>query len=167
MAPGGEDVDHLNQGWTAEDRQAIRDYVYNGGRYYGVCLGGYWAGDWPGSQPGFQSLGIIPAHVIAYSKTPEARIEKINWLGKTRYAYFQDGPAFFLSDASSVHVFATYENGSVATFISKYGKGKVGISGVHFEAPRDWYTYDHLNDPDPKHAEMGDQLFDSLFSSEL
>ena len=163
MVPGGEDVDNLDQGWTRDDRQAVRDYVKNGGLYYGVCLGGYWAGDWPGTQPGFESLGIIPAHVIAYSKTTEARVEKINWNGQTRYAYFQDGPAFIFSDPSAARIFATYEDGSVATFISKFGNGRVAISGVHFEAPKDWYDSDHLKDPDPLHAELGEELFDALF----
>ena len=163
MVPGGEDVDHLDQGWTPEDRQAIRDYFKNGGLYYGVCLGGYWAGDWPGTQKGFESLGIISAHVIAYSKTTESRVEKINWLGQTRYAYFQDGPAFIFSDPSPAQIFATYEDGSVATFISTYGQGRVAISGVHFEAPEYWYRADHLRDPDPRHGELGEELLDALF----
>ncbi len=163
LVPGGEDVDNLAQGWTAQDRDAIRNYVANGGIYYGVCLGGYWAGDWKGTQPGFESLGIIPAHVVAYSKTLECRIEKITFLGQTRYAFFQDGPAFILNDPSAAQVFATYENGMVAAFISKYGKGKVGISGVHFEALPYWYKGNKLKDPDPKHGELGDRLFDELF----
>ena len=166
MVPGGEDVTLLKQGWTADDRQAIKNYINEGGLYYGVCLGGYWAGDWKGTIQGFESLGIIPAHVIAYSHTIEARVEKISWNGITRYAFFQDGPAFILADPSRVHVFATYADGSVATFISKYGKGKVAISGVHFEATPEWYQEDHLIDPDPAHGELGEELLDSLFSNQ-
>jgi glutamine amidotransferase-like uncharacterized protein len=144
---------------------AIRDYVRNGGRYLGFCLGAYWAGDWPGVVPGFRSLGMLPAHVLAHSKTIEDRVEKIYWQGAPRYAYFQDGPSFLLSRPGDVQLFATYANdNTAAVFISRFGGGKVAVSGVHLEAPPSWYKDSHLDDPDGHTLELADSLFEQLMA---
>jgi hypothetical protein len=162
VVPGGEDVTDLKQAWSETERRAIRDFVQYGGAFYGVCLGGYWAGDWPGTLPGFKSLGLINAKVSAHSLTPEDRVEKIFWLGSPRWAYFQDGPSFDVHD-SEAQILATYaSDGTVAAFIQNFGRGKVAVNGVHFEAPMNWYESYHLVDPDGLDEKLLLEFFDRL-----
>jgi glutamine amidotransferase-like uncharacterized protein len=169
IVPGGDDITTMAQGWTALDRQAIRDYVKNGGRYYGACLGGYWAGKagtWINTIPGFEALELIPATVVEASVfDTRPQIVNIHWEGKPRKAYFQDGPSFVITDPSRVlKIYATYDfNGQVSTFLSKYGAGKVGISGVHIEATPDWYQEDHLVAPVGLNVDLMNEIMSDLF----
>ena len=170
IVPGGEDVTSLDDAWTAADLQAIRDYVRRGGRYYGVCLGGFWAGHsgtWPGTLPGFEALELIPAKVL--EKSPDDKKDKVLdlvWEGQSRTAYFQDGPSFVVTDASQVlKIYATYaDDHAVAAFLSRYGSGKVAVSGVHLEATQDWYDEFHLIAPTGLNRDIQEEIFDDLLS---
>jgi glutamine amidotransferase-like uncharacterized protein len=156
MVPGGEDCEASHHCWTASDRDNIKRYVQNGGIYFGVCLGAYWAGDWPGVLANFEPLHISGAHVLEFTrdkKEKESRLEQVIWNGKKIWTYFQDGPAFLVDRDKSepttqTKVIATYVNPvfvdenkkpTVAAFITHYGKGVVGVSGVHLEGPIDWH----------------------------
>lgn len=167
IVPGGDDVTSLDDAWTSSDRDAIHGYVRNGGRYYGVCLGGYWAGQatWPGLIPGFEGLDLIPATVI--EKSPEDKKDKIvdvEWEGALRQAYFQDGPEFDITDSSRVlKTYATYaDDHAVAAFMSSYGRGKVSVSGVHVEATQDWYDDYHLQAPPGLNRDLMNEILVDL-----
>jgi hypothetical protein len=171
VAPGGDDVTRLSDAWTAADREAIRDYVRRGGRYYGVCLGGYWAGKagtWPGTVPGFEGLDMLPAVVLELSADDKGdKIVGVHWDGAPREAYFQDGPTFALTDDSRViKVYATYDAdrtpGHVAAFSARYGRGKVAVSGVHTEAAQDWYDEAHLPAPPNLDRDMLEEILGDL-----
>lgn len=166
MVPGGSDLSDLKEGWSGKEREAIRSYVRNGGRYLGFCLGGYWASHaryWEDPIPSFRALDLLPVPVHAYSETTEPRTERIRWHdGKYRYGFFQDGPDFGLPTGSpDEQVFGLYENGTVATAIYRVGKGKVGVSGPHWEAADDWYD-EEMPDQDPAHRELAAEFFDEL-----
>ena len=169
IVPGGEDVTSLDEGWTDSDRQAIRDYINNGGRYYGVCLGGYWAGragTWAGTVPGFKALEIIPAEVVAQSPADKSdKVVNVSWEGMPRDVFFQDGPAFTITDPTQVlKVYATYDGqNQVAAFLSRFGRGKVAITGVHLEATKEWYDASHLKMPDKPTVDMMDEMMSDLF----
>lgn len=176
VIPGGEDVGQYVDGHstsikdapTKADLDAIRSYVLEGGRYYGVCLGGYWAGkegSWPGTLPEFQALRIIPATVLELSAHDKRdKVIDVLWNGKTRKVYFQDGPSFEITDPSLIlKTYATYEdNKKVAVFLAKYGKGKVGISGVHLEAPLSWYKEARLKAPAVLSHDLQDEILGDL-----
>ncbi|MFE4961070.1 BPL-N domain-containing protein [Streptomyces sp. NPDC056653] len=123
-------------------RRAIRGFVRNGGRYLGFCLGGYLAG----STPGF---GLLPGDTDQYISSPGATIHdegntlvQVTWRGRPRTVFFQDGPIFSLDENAHAKVLATYDNLTPAALVTRFGRGRVAVTGPHPEATDDWYT-DH------------------------
>jgi glutamine amidotransferase-like uncharacterized protein len=119
---------------------AIRAFVHGGGRYLGICLGGYLAG----STPGF---GLLPGDTDQYIATPGATVHdesstlvRVAWRGSTRTVYFQDGPVFVLDDTTGIEILARYDNGLPAAVVAPFGAGRVAVAGPHPEATADWYT---------------------------
>jgi glutamine amidotransferase-like uncharacterized protein len=138
--PGGV---YENISEQQKDLPAIEQFVKNGGRYLGICMGAYFA-----SQGEYGVLGLFPATAKMYFAEPGAQITTENkagpvtvkWRGKTRTVFYGGGPSYAIpSGTAGVNVLAYYTNGEVATAISNYGKGKVGVSGPHVEADQSWY----------------------------
>lgn len=140
---GGTDDDLKPfEAFTPDIIKAIQDYIATGGRYWGICGGGYIAADLLFDKTGapIRTFKIIPVEADDYSKTYEPRLEKIRWREQDRQMFFKAGPKFALTDKNTpVEIFGWYSDGSIAALQSAYGKGKVAISGPHPEAPRDWY----------------------------
>jgi glutamine amidotransferase-like uncharacterized protein len=165
LVGGGEDVQDLAHGWSESERQALRAWIHAGGRYFGACLGAYWASNWGGEMPGFVSLDIVPFTVWAHDKDKSDKILPVLWGGKSRYVYFQDGPAFAASPerpGRDAKVYATYFGGSVAAFLSRFGQGKVAVTGVHVEADQSWYDDANLVDPDGLDDDLFQEMLDDL-----
>lgn len=150
--PGG-DGDY-RQAYRAEMAWAadIRKFVKNGGRYLGVCMGGYLAAS--------DAFNLFSGEVKDYIATAGAwttstadTVIPVLWRGELRYMYFQDGAAF--SGRSDAMVVATYTNGLGAAVITPFGKGKVGVMGPHPEADQSWYSEYDLTDPDGPDADLG------------
>ena len=143
VVPGGEDITRAAEGWTARDRAAIRSYVVGGGRYLGVCLGGYWLGQqarWPDTPPFSKRLNLFPGVVRSHSPTPEDRIEPIRWRdGSIRHGYFQEGPDFDLRADAGGTVFGRFADGKIASYVGPAGRGKIAVSSPHWEASAEWY----------------------------
>ncbi|WP_079064387.1 BPL-N domain-containing protein [Streptomyces sp. NRRL F-4489] len=125
-------------------RDTLRDYVGGGGRYLGVCLGGYLAGQTPG-------FGLLPGDTDQYIVTPGATVGHdgdtlvdTRWRGLPRTVYFQDGPHFVLDDNADATVLATYPNGTVAALVAPFGSGRVAVVGPHPEATDDWFLDENL-----------------------
>ena len=121
-------------------RDAIRDFVQGGGRYLGFCLGGYLAG----ATPGFD---LLPGDTDQYISAPGCTVHDDNntlvevvWRGRPRTVFFQDGPYFVLDEGADTKVLATYTNGMPAAMVTRFGAGRVGVTGPHPEATDDWYT---------------------------
>ncbi len=137
--PGGTD---LPPAWRHMRPYAktIRDFVHGGGHYLGLCLGGYLAG----SNPGF---GLLPGDSNEYIESRGAEVTSlkdtvisVQWRGRRRRIYFQDGPYFTLQPRARATVLARYENGLAAAVVARYGAGRVGVVGPHPEADRSWYV---------------------------
>jgi glutamine amidotransferase-like uncharacterized protein len=141
----------------------IRNFVSSGGRYLGICMGGYLAG----STPGFHLLPgdtdqFIASH-DASVRTAADTLVQVKWRDQLRWMYFQDGPFFRLhSKASGVTVLARYTNGKVAALVAPYGKGKVGVVGPHPEADASWFTDSRLVIPGDLDFQPGLNLIDTL-----
>jgi hypothetical protein len=127
------------------NRDDVRDYVSAGGRYLGMCLGGYLAG----ATPGF---ALLPGDTDRYIDLPGATVADdgeavlpVTWRGRTRAVYFQDGPHFVLDDDPGTEILARYANGAVAALVTPFGAGRVGVVGPHPEATSDWF--EHLPTP--------------------
>jgi len=161
--PGGSG--ELSQAYRQLKKHAhdIRSYVSSGGRYLGICMGGYLAGRTPGFHllPGDTDQFI--ASRGASVRTEADTLVNVYWRGQLRCMYFQDGPYFLLDrGATDVIVLATYTNGKIAALVAAYGKGKVGVSGPHPEATAEWYDASHLVTPEGMNVDLGHDLIDML-----
>lgn len=167
--PGGDNTMQVYYAVGAANWPAVADrlraFVRGGGRYLGVCLGGFLAGPWMDDDGTIAALALLRGDASYFTKTPvDSRLDQvvpITWLSprQSRTVYFQEGP-YFIDDGGVPY--ATWSDGSVAALIADYGKGKVGVSGFHFEATDDWYAAHDLIDPDGPDADLGIQLIDDL-----
>lgn len=165
VQPGGGEVDDA---WPLlkPHAKAIRKFVRGGGKYFGVCLGGYLASD----DPGF---GFLPEGADQYIATPGATIRKssdalvtVQWRGRPRQLYFQDGPHFKPEPNTSPVVLGSYPNGAVAAAVCRYGKGKVAVVGPHPEATDDWFQDAGLRPPRPAGLDLAGDLLAELLATE-
>ncbi len=138
--PGGDDVRELMDALQSGESAAIREFVAKGGNYLGVCLGAYVASR--------SELGLFNGEIRAHSKTIEARMENVSWLGKPRWVYFQDGPEFKTDDADKSDVWSVYRTGETAALIQSYKLGHIGLVGPHLESDQSWLDDDNLSDMD-------------------
>ncbi|MBF0543037.1 MAG: hypothetical protein HQM08_01320 [Candidatus Riflebacteria bacterium] len=166
--PGGDEVmlvrDAVGAAQWPSVVQRIRNFVNNGGCYFGICLGGFLAGPWLDDEKTIRALGLVSGDVSSFIRTPhynKNQVIQVQWLvpEQKRFVYFQAGP-FFKRQGT---VYGQYSDGSIAALLTNFGKGKVAVSGIHFEAESDWYIDDHLNDPDGLDLDLGVQMInDSL-----
>nr|WP_306427283.1 BPL-N domain-containing protein [Burkholderia sp. AU33423] len=138
--------------------RAVRHYVSNGGRYLGICMGAYLAGD-----PGF---GLVAGEFDSEVGRPDSTLHGIAdtvtpvvWRGKKRWIYFQDGA--MLPAAPGAVVLATYPNRDIAAATYRYGKGRVGLVGPHPEADESWYRQNGLKNPDGIRPDMAHDLINA------
>jgi glutamine amidotransferase-like uncharacterized protein len=164
VQPGGGDLDKI---WPHVRGYAshIRKYVKNGGRYLGICLGGYLAG----TEPGYDLLpgsGQTDQYITSKGAVVTSEIDTVVpllWRGQLRHVYFQDGTRFDLDQtAAPTVVLATYTNGKIAAAVQNVGKGRVGMVGPHPEADEQWFAMYKLKNPDGK---MSFDLFHDLVNT--
>ncbi|KAJ3077160.1 biotin holocarboxylase synthetase [Podochytrium sp. JEL0797] len=159
--PGGRDVPYVESLGTF-GTTAIRDFVFMGGSYLGICAGGYFGSKRVEFEVGSvlqvvgdRKLGLV--NVVArgsatkgfvYDSEAGARSVKIslqNALGLAAFesdfnAYCNGAPYFHLLD-NDVSVLARYDSvgvtpeavGKPAIVQSTFGKGKVILCGPHLE----------------------------------
>ncbi|MEU6392414.1 BPL-N domain-containing protein [Streptomyces sp. NPDC046939] len=143
----------------------LRTWVREGGSYLGLCFGAYLAG----SDPGFD---LLPGDTDGYADSEGAVVDddrdtvlRVMWRGKPRHMYFQDGPAFHFKQGDSAddaEVLATYPgNGLPAAAVTRYGKGRVGVSGPHPEADASWYENAGLENPDGIRPDLAYDLIEA------
>ncbi|KAG6008961.1 hypothetical protein E4U21_003513 [Claviceps maximensis] len=170
--PGGPDLRSAYRELESYQDE-FRDFVQNGGRYLGFCLGAFLAG----STPGFQ---LLPAGINA---VPERKSEgaqvtgtedtmiQVDWTyqssqvssfgrgetAKSQWLYFQDGAVITgLSEGDNTTVLGRYSsNGNVAASLTPLGKGIIALVGPHPEAPSDWYRTYRLENPDGIKYDIG------------
>ncbi|MGY1695538.1 BPL-N domain-containing protein [Geodermatophilus sp. SYSU D00814] len=144
----------------------VREFVRSGGGYLGFCLGGYLAGETPG-------FGLLPGDADRFISSPGARpdhdgddLVDVDWAGRRRRVYFQDGPWFDLDPARGpAEVLATYGNGLPAAVVAPFGHGAVGVVGPHPEATPDWYTDSGLPVPADVRADLTQDLVDRVLQA--
>ena len=116
----------------------IQEFVANGGRYLGVCMGAYWADH--------HYFGITDIKVKQYIRRPYtctrryySKAIECTWNGHADRFFFYDGPAF-IGDESQFDVIARYQNGDPAAVI----QGRIGLIGPHLESQHHWYDRPYL-----------------------
>jgi hypothetical protein len=115
------------------NKQRIQQFVRNGGKYLGICMGAYWAGSYY-----FDILNNVDAvQYISQPKTdtrrPHAKDIKITWNGSNTTMFFYDGCA--LVGNGSYDTIASYANGDAMAII----QNNIGCIGCHPEAEPFWY----------------------------
>ncbi|KAH8705389.1 hypothetical protein BGW36DRAFT_393017 [Talaromyces proteolyticus] len=174
--PGGGD---LAPAWeaTKKYKDVIRNYVAEGGRYAGFCVGAYLAGP----DQGFDLLpsGSSVAREVDQpgSQVPDERdtVIQVDWTFQTgsekgqkqdgRWVYFQDGAVVKLAADAPGVVLGTYSsNGNVASSVTPFEKGWVGLVGPHPEADQSWYDLVNVTNPDGIKFDIGHDFVDSIMA---
>lgn len=161
--PGAAGDDHAAYKRQKRDKPAIRKFVHAGGRYLGICMGGFLA------EPCFFNLfrGRVDEYYSspgAAVRTPDPAVIPITWRDTTRQMYFQDGGYMVPERSTSgVTVLASYPNGSIAALVAPCGRGKIGLCGPHPEAPPEWYREAKLAYRGPT-QDLSDDLIHALMT---
>ncbi len=164
--PGGGDSVEVAYEQMKGSEQTIRSFVQSGGRYLGVCMGGYLAGRYRGFR-------LLPGDTDQFITSPGASVTTaddtlvdVDWRGQRYRMFFQDGPIFQPDrTASRVTVLARYaSNGEIAAMVSPFGQGWVGVCGPHPEAPADWFEAHGLPEQ-PSSALLGHDLINELMTA--
>ena len=150
-----------------DDAPIIRAYVAAGGRYLGICMGGYLARQSETDEPGFDLLprAVAPEE---WFKTKGARNTKDNivvsvkWGAKKYQMFYQEGPSFGRKSAPGAEVLGYYSNKEIAALVIPLEEGKVGVVGPHPEATEEWYNKYDLKDKDGIDADLADDLIEKL-----
>jgi len=134
--PGGMgDADDFDEIFDEMHIWAVKEYLKDGGKYFGICMGAYWAGS--------HYFDITPGLTIdQYIERPTGDITTegptvadVTWLGIGETMYFYDGCAI-LGESWGMDVHARYANDDPMAVI----QGNVGVIGCHPEALAWWYT---------------------------
>jgi glutamine amidotransferase-like uncharacterized protein len=138
--PGGDGDSESYHFLMKHHEKRIQNFLQDGGRYLGICMGAYWA-----DRHYFNLLGDVSADQYIrrantctrryYSKAVEC-----NWNGTRDRFFFYDGPAF-IGDELSFETIARYTNGDPAAII----KGRIGLVGPHLESQEFWYDKPYLH----------------------
>ena len=114
--------------------QPVRDFVAQGGRYLGICMGAYWAGS--------HYLDILQdvdaEQYICRPETdthrPHAKNLDVHWNHVPQKMFFYDGCAL-VGDKTKFRTMATYMNGDAMAII----QNNIGLIGCHPESEQFWY----------------------------
>lgn len=130
----------LLRAFTPRIRTAFQEYLRKGGRYLGICGGGFLVSTgWSEGDEHITALGLIPAASAIFQDDLSARILPIHWRGKIRPMFVKAGPSFQPTAGSTpVQIIATYSDGSVAGLLTTYGAGRIAVVGPHPEARPPW-----------------------------
>jgi phosphoribosylformylglycinamidine (FGAM) synthase-like amidotransferase family enzyme len=144
VVPGGlGDADQYDDSFLRTLSPLIKSYLANGGRYMGICAGGYFAGHH------YMDILRPSTKAAQYVRRKKSTVNHedhdvvtVNWDKEERTVYFHDGAAFVPRrwyHRVSGEVVARYKNGDAAALIQKYKNGKVGVMGPHPEAQKWWF----------------------------
>ena len=115
------------------NKDVVVDFVTRGGKYLGICMGAYWAGeDYFDILDDVDSLQYIK-RPNTDTRRPHAKNIKVNWQGNDTTMFFYDGCAM-VGDGNYETV-ATYANGDAMAIIQK----NIGLIGCHPESQQFWY----------------------------
>ena len=134
LVPGGFGDAETFQQLFKNNADRVRNFVRNGGKYVGICMGAYWAGPY--------YLDILKdVDAVQYlsrpgtdTRRPHAKNISITWQGTPMNMFWYDGCAL-VGDATKFNTIATYANGDAMAII----QGNIGLVGCHPESQQFWY----------------------------
>jgi hypothetical protein len=132
--PGGIGDSDSHKLLFKNNGQRVIDFVNQGGRYLGICMGAYWAG-----SHYFNILDSVDA--VQYLKRPGADTRRphaknlsVTWNGVPEKMFWYDGCAL-VGDNTKFETYATYINGDAMAIY----QNRIGIIGCHPESQPFWY----------------------------
>ena len=131
--PGGfGDASSFDQAFR-HNGSRVKEFVANGGKYLGICMGAYWAGKYYLDMlDGVDAVQYI-TRPNTDTRRPHAKDININWNGDSTTMFFYDGCA--LVGNGKYDTIATYSNGDAMAIIQK----NIGVMGCHPESEEFWY----------------------------
>ena len=132
--PGGiGDAEKFNMCFE-NNQDAVKQFLRNGGKYLGICMGGYWAGS--------EYFDILKdCDTTQYitrpntdTRRPHAKNLSVIWNGESKNMFFYDGFAV-VGDKTKFETVASYMNGDPMAII----QNNIGIIGCHPEATKHWF----------------------------
>ncbi len=139
--PGGIGDSDTFYKYLYDKADYIREAVYFGKAYLGICMGAYWAGH--------HYLDIVEGiDAVQYIKRPGADIRRsfgtiapVTWDNKKIDMYFYDGCAL-IGNEKKFEVVARYKNNDPMAII----QDNIGLIGCHPESMRSWYDKKYMKD---------------------
>lgn len=132
--PGGIGDSDTFFKYLAPKADYVREAVYYGKRYLGICMGAYWA-----AHRYFDLVEGFDA--VQYIKRPYSGIRRsfgttipVTWNKKTTDMYFYDGCALIGNERKFTTI-ARYKNDDPMAVI----QDNIGLIGCHPESMRSWY----------------------------
>jgi len=134
IIPGGfGDADSFDRLFK-HNKDAVKDFVKNGGRYLGICMGAYWAGK--------HYLNILnQVDAVQYitrpntdTRRPHAKAISVTWKSTSDKMFFYDGCAL-IGDNTKFDTISMYANGDSMAIV----QNKIGLIGCHPESQKFWY----------------------------
>ena len=117
----------------------IRNYLAQGGRYLGICMGAYWAdADYFNILDGVRAEQYI-RRPGTDTRRPHAKAVDITWNGQPKRMYFYDGCAL-VGDENKFKTVSRYANNDPMAII----QNRVGLIGCHPESQLFWYDKKYL-----------------------
>jgi biotin--protein ligase len=163
--PGGRDLAYHHKLKGAANAR-IRSFVYLGGRFLGICAGGYYGATEIEFEKGgeleicgqrelcfFPGRAVGPAYgpgLFRYEDETGARSALIHWEKGCSFVYFNGGCYFEDADKhTSTQILAHYSDlpgRPAACVYCQYGQGAALLSGIHPEyAPKEPFLAYMLN----------------------
>jgi glutamine amidotransferase-like uncharacterized protein len=133
IMPGGNSID-ISKGLTKETTTNIRNAVHRGLNYFGICAGGFLAGNTHNNCFDITEGVQFKFYSAEDKGIRKAAVAITNADGTVIEHYWEDGPQF----AGWGDVVSKYPDGTPATVEGVYGSGSVILTGIHPEAPENW-----------------------------
>jgi len=140
--PGGIGDSNTFKQLFKNNGKRVKNFIHNGGRYLGICMGAYWAGSY--------YLNVLDdVDAVQYIKQPgtdtrrpHAKNLPITWNDERMNMFFYDGCAL-VGNRHKFKTIATYANGDAMAIYQK----RIGLIGCHPESEPFWYdSYSYMRD---------------------
>ena len=147
VMPGGADAYYMKK-LSGEGNNIIKQLVNEGMGYIGICAGSYYASKkvifaegkdievMEGRELGFYPDSVIGPHLADYNYNnySGARTALINTeIGSMKLFYNGGGYFKNAQKLKNIKILARYQDNEAAIVCTRYGKGKVLLSAIHFE----------------------------------
>ena len=134
LVPGGfGDAETFKQLFK-NNADRVRNFVKQGGKYVGICMGAYWAGS--NYLNMLKDVDAVQYLNRPYTDTrrPHAKNISITWQGTPMNMFWYDGCAL-VGNPTKFDIVATYANGDPMAIV----QGNIGLIGCHPESEQFWY----------------------------